>query len=481
MRAMPPMTAGSDKVVLVGLDFGSTTTSMLAMQAEVASNCATGRMELRNPQPLVRAEPIFTPVVDGRLDLAAIRRQISRWLAEGGIRHDRIFAGGAIVTGLAAQRDNAESLAALIVELLGDAVVATADDPRLEAWLAFMGGSAALSRAFPGQAFINLDIGGGTTNPAVGVGGNVSATGCYFVGARHFEFEPGGYCLRHVTRFGRAILDHLAIARREGDTLSAADVGAITDYFVGALVAMVEGDGSFFGNETGRLIAQRALEAAPDRPLTVTFSGGVGELVYAIANGAAAPPTTFYGDLGIDLALAILDNPRLARDVRCFVPEHRGRATVQGLTLNNTEISGNTLFLSDADALPLRDLPVVASLSSQSDPDALSGALQLAGRSQRGACIHLVWDDAHPGFEQVKGLGEAVSKALDDADLPDSASLVILTTANVGKALGNYATRWRTSARRLIVIDEIPVRDAQFVNLGRLQNGIVPVSFYGMV
>ena len=30
------------------------------------------------------------------------------------------------------------------------------------------------------------------------------------------------------------------------------------------------------------------------------------------------------------------------------------------------------------------------------------------------------------------------------------------------------------------MIDEIPVRDAQFVNVGRARDGVVPVSFYGL-
>ena len=177
-------------------------------------------------------------------------------------------------------------------------------------------------------------------------------------------------------------------------------------------------------------------------------------MIYAIAAGEPAPDTTHYGDLGIDLALAILGDERLARDVHRHVPEHRGRATVQGLTLNNTEVSGTTLFLNGDDALPLRDLPVVASVPARSEAAALADALMLAGRSQRGACLQLSWNGSHPSFEDVKRLGGAVSDALARAEMPGDASLVILTDANVGKALGNYATAWRSTGLRLIVIDE---------------------------
>lgn len=478
--ASPSANRSADAVVLVGLDFGSTTTSLLAVEAGIASHCATGRMALQNARLLARPEPVFTPFRGASLDLVALRATIEAWLTAAGIAREEVFAGGAIVTGLAAARDNADALARLVVELLGEAVVATADDPRLEAWLAFMGGSAALSRAHPQTPILNLDIGGGTTNPALGLGGQVMATGSYFIGARHLEFEPGSYRLRGLSRYGAAILDHLHIGSRAGAVLTTDDVARVTGFFLDGLKALVAGEDRFFAGEPARLIVQAPYVATDAPAAVVTFSGGVGELVYALAEGARFE-TTAYGDLGVDLARAILDDPRLNQDVRRWVPEHKGRATVQGLTLSHTEISGTTLFLSGDDALPLRDLPVVAVLAAPADLSAFSDALSLAGRSRRGACVHLNWDTPHPVFADVRRTGLALGEALAAADLPDGAPLVLLTNANAGKAIGNYATGWRSIARQLIVIDEIPERSAQFVNLGRLKNGVVPVSFYGMV
>lgn len=469
-----------DKVVLAGLDFGSTTSSMLVVEADLANNCATGRMEFSGARTVSRPEPIFTLFQNQTIDLSAIRAHVMRWLRECCITPDDIFAGGAIVTGLAAERDNAEGLAALIVELLGEAVIATADDPRLESWLAFMGGSAALSRTYPDRPVVNFDIGGGTTNPALGINGNVRATGCYFVGARHFEFTPGSYLLKRVSRCGSAMLQHLGYCPEIGSELAPSQVRGIVRYFVDALVAISEGDRDFFMSPLGRMIEQSPFENPLPALPTLTFSGGVGEMVYAIARGEDTPSTTYYGDLGVDLALAILDDERLSRSVHNYVPEHLGRATVQGLTLNNTEISGTTLFLAGQDTLPIRDLPIVATLSDTADVPTLRDALRLAGQSRRGACLQLICGDANPSFATVKSLGEAINTAMDQADLPVEASIVILTTANIGKALGNYATAWRTGSRKLVIIDEIPERSAQFVNLGRMRNGVVPVSFYGM-
>ena len=60
----------------------------------------------------------------------------------------------------------------------------------------------------------------------------------------------------------------------------------------------------------------------------VTFSGGVGELIYQQVAGEGLPTTTYFGDLGIDLARRIIASPLLAANLEQFVPENRGRATV---------------------------------------------------------------------------------------------------------------------------------------------------------
>src|SRR6476620_11025085 len=100
---------------------------------------------------------VFTPMLDGdRLDLTAVDRLLDGWLEAGRVQPSELFGGGALLTGLTAQKENAAALVALIRRRLGDALVATADDPCLESWLAFMGSCAELSRSHPDVAFLNL-------------------------------------------------------------------------------------------------------------------------------------------------------------------------------------------------------------------------------------------------------------------------------------------------------------------------------------
>lgn len=472
--------AAGDEVMLVGFDFGSTTSSAMAARARIALNCATGRQEFQSPRVVYRSEPVFTPFrAAGDIDIPHVARHMERWLAEGGIAPEAVFSGGAIVTGLASEQANAEALARLVEARLGDAIIATARDPALESWLAFMGACGGLSRACPERTILNLDIGGGTTNAALGRAGEVTATGCHFIGARHLRFAPGTYRLAFASPRARALLDHLGIAAAEGDALTPAEVAAVSSFLVRALEALAEGEAAFFRAAPARLLVDLPLVLPPGADAAVTFSGGVGELVYAARSGADLPPTTAFGDLGIDLARAILASPRLSRDLD-LVPEHGGRATVCGLTLHATEVSGATLHLSGTVALPLRALPILACLPPDAPPERLREAVALVARTTAGGCIRIGGGADLGTAAAVRTLGTQIAEALAAAPQDAARPLVLLLADNAAKAVGLYATDFGRAPTPLLVIDEVPDRPAQFVRIGKAHGGMVPISFFGL-
>src|SRR5205807_7337842 len=138
-------------------------------------------------------------------------------------------------TGLAARAATAAAAVGLVRRRLGDALVATADDPCLESWLAFLGSCAGLSRAQPDTPVLNLDVGGGTTNLALGKAGEVLRTGCLFVGARHIQVDPGTYRIVRLSRYAAALLDHLGIRKGIGACLSTAEVDAVLGFYLGLM------------------------------------------------------------------------------------------------------------------------------------------------------------------------------------------------------------------------------------------------------
>ena len=464
-------------IKLVGLDFGTTTSSALIVEARYGSDPLSRRSEIRELGEPYRSDMVFTPFLGERIDEARVSALLDGWLEAASACPSEIAGGGAIITGLCARRSNAVDLARLIRARIGDAVIATADDPCLESFLAFMGSAAALSRARPAEPILNLDIGGGTTNLALGRGGEVLHAGCLFVGARHVEVEPGSYRVKALSEQAQRLFAALGIAARPGSSLAPEAVSAVLDFQVELLEAAVTGRQEPFQSEIGRAhvdVPFRLPQAMA--PPSLTFSGGVGELLYALRKGHPPPEKTSFGDLGIDLATRILASPVLS--ARLLVPESTGRATSYGLLRHLTRLSGSTLYLPRPELLPLTDLPVFGRISSTSTDEEIHASLALVRRCTRGGCLAVSL--AGPGLTAVKELAGRLGQALRALDFPPSLPLVLLVPDNVGKALGGYVTGWGRLPVTLIVLDEVSPRGARFVQIGRMEERVVPVSFHGM-
>ncbi len=504
-------------VQLVGLDFGTTTSSAVVALAELLQNSVTGRMELGHVQERFRSPLIFTPWRGERLDVEAIEGAVKGWLQAGGVERAELFGGGALLTGLTAQAENAALLVDIVRRYLGDAFVATADDPCLESWLAFHGSCAALSRAQPHTPILNLDIGGGTTNAALGLAGDVLATGCLFVGARHVQVRPGTYEIVRLSSYARTLFEHLGIAKSSGAILTDREVAAILDMQMRWLEALATGQREPFAEplawiahgrragfptrqmdgfcEDGRVgkpalqsCAQSRLgklhEQAPLRwpaglpPPVVTISGGVGELVYARLRGEPWPTTTAFSDLGIDLAKCLFEASPWTEHFRTHVPASCGRATVYGLLRHSTQVSGSTVFLTESAHLPLSDLPILGRIGPASTDEHLQSLLEMAQRSKRGAALGV--DLGEVNADSLRQFAERLARRLETLRFSSSQPLVLFTTQNVGKILGQLITRWGRLPLRLLVVDEVDIRNAQYAHLGAARAQVIPVSVFGL-
>jgi ethanolamine utilization protein EutA len=259
---------------------------------------------------------------------------------------------------------------------------------------------------------------------------------------------------------------------------------AILDFYIGLLEAAVVGGRSPGPKNSARRHCQveftspaaDASATSAQRPI-VTLSGGVGELAYRCARGEPLPQTTAFGDLGIDLARRICASPILGRDLTTHVPAGLGRATVYGLAVHSTEISGATLFLPHPELLPLTDLPILGSFSVNSTAQDLEALVALAARATAGACLQVRGDLTETATG--KALGERLAAVLATPHFPAGTPLVLLVAGNIGKTLGQYATRWGRLPVALVVLDELPHRPAHFASIGRPCQNLIPVAFHG--
>lgn len=458
-------------VYLLGLDIGSTTTHLMIARASLLKNCVTGRMELSSPEIVFKSEPVFTPFDGNEIDLASLSKQILSWIEQSRQAPAQLSGGGAIVTGLASQKENAQKIKSLVKELVSKSIVATAEDPHLESWLAFKGNCQTLSVENPSTLYLNFDIGGGTTNIAIGCNGEVRSTGCLFIGARHFQFKTGTYLLTQLSKYGERLLTTLGIFKKAGDTLLPNEIQAIAKRYASDLENIVLGKTTkemeslydYFPSEQLRKSARDAV---------VTFSGGVGELLYRNSREGKVDSVSAYGDFGEALANAVFQSPLLSKDLKSTVPTHLGRATVFGMTLYQVEVSGSTTYLSHEELLPLEDIPIPVTLDLCASDSELLSKLEFLYSAGTKLGVYLVCkqENAREQFTRLASL----------IHFPKNATVVFFLENNLGKTLGNYLTQWGNSDLKCIVVDEIPLKTAQFASLGRMLQNSIPVSFYGM-
>ena len=199
---------------------------------------------------------------------------------------------------------------------------------------------------------INVDIGGGTSKIAVCADGQVDR--------------------RHRARCRRAagLLDEArrrSCALEEAGRRFGADLGldararrhAVTNEQAQALAARMA-DRLFEAMKGGspqrrrrRLVAARSADLARRGIATITFSGGVSEYIY----GGEAKA---FGDLGPLLAAEIRARVAALGADRWRESDDGIRATVIGASQYTMQVSGSTIFVSPLEALPLRNVPVIA-------------------------------------------------------------------------------------------------------------------------
>jgi ethanolamine utilization protein EutA len=256
---------------------------------------------------------------------------------------------------------------------------------------------------------------------------------------------------------GQKTLDGLGIRKTTGDELALAEVDAIVHTWVETLETMV----------------QHPSIPSSSSPLEVAFSGGVGELVYALRTGHSVPRQTHWGDLGLDLARAINASSRLTK--RLVVPETMGRATLYGLVEHQTQVSGTTVFLPHPEQLPLGDVPIVATLEDHMPEEMWQRAMEFVRASPQGAAIHVRGLGGEAA--RIRAEGKRLGRLLENH--PQDRPLVVLLEENAAKAVGGYATDWGRHSRPLVVLDELIPHAAKFAHIGRLYHGMVFISFHG--
>jgi ethanolamine utilization protein EutA (predicted chaperonin) len=471
----------SFQLTTVGIDIGSSTSHLVFSRLVLRrlGQYLSSRYVVVDRQVLYLSPILFTPYVADRIDTATLAEFIERSYDEAGIAAEEIDCGAVILTGEAVKRRNARPIAELFAAQAGKFVCASAG-PNLEGIMAANGSGAAFLSRNPVQTVLNVDIGGGTSKLALVRDGEVLATAAINVGGRLLAFDQEGRVTR-VEPAATFMAVELGINAAMGAVLTVRDRERIGAAFADVLLE------SIAGNE----LSTRARELLITTPLprtspidAITFSGGVGEYIYAREQRD-------FGDLSPFLAPPIIGRIEAGELPAPIVSvDECIRATVIGAAQFTVQASGDTIAISRPDVLPLRNLPVLyPRFDGELEPrvvevrDAIARSFDRADIEEgtQVVAISIRWRGS-PRYQALRNLAEGVRDALPrtvGAGLP-----VVLVFANdVGKAVGEILGRDLGVQGDLISIDGIALEEFDFIDIGEVLDAaaVVPVVVKSLI
>jgi ethanolamine utilization protein EutA len=461
----------SERITLtsVGIDVGSSTSHLIFSRLTLRRQgiALSSRFVVVNREIIHESPILLTPYVDKTtIDTAQLNDFIQEAYRNAGVTPSDIDTGAIIVTGEAAKKKNAEAIAALFAAQAGKFVCATAGH-NLEAILASYGSGAVHMTYHEGGDFtvMNVDLGGGTSKIAIVQAGKVIDTCAVEVGARLVAMDESGK-INRIEDTAFKIARMAGIDLRMGGTMSDEDKEKFTKALCDSLFAVLERGN--LSAEVQDLLLTPMLEFS-DPINAVMFSGGVSEYVYGYEKRNL-------GDLGFQLGRKVRErvNKLGGGDIPLRPADVRIRATVIGASQYTVQVSGNTIYLSHPELLPLRNLQVITPQFEQSESisagdvkASVERALQRgdAQEGDRAAALAIHWE-LGPSYPLIRTLAEGLVSAMKD-HVDQGQPLVLVFDADIAKLMGNIIERELIPGAGIISIDGIDLKDFDFVDIGQ--------------
>jgi ethanolamine utilization protein EutA len=465
------------RLTSVGVDIGSSTSHLVFSRLELTLEGSRYRVTKRDV--LNESQILLTPYVDDtRIDVEALETFINEQYKTAKIRREDVDTGALILTGVAVRRRNARAIAELFAQEAGKFVAVSAGDG-LEATMSAHGSGAVAHSEKIGGVVLNIDIGGGTSKFAICNNGKVQEVSAIDVGARLLAFDKDGAIVR-IEEAGRKHAGWAGFSVELGQKVPEANLRKMVAGMMDKLFAMLKPE-----SITEDIKALLRLQ-----PLTyqgeidcVMFSGGVSEFIYNRAK-------TSFGDLGPLIAEEV---HKRTGDLGLLVmePNARIRATVIGASQYTVQVSGNTVFIAPEDAVPVRNIAVVApelpldkdDFSKEAVRDAILTALRrldlLNGRQPAAVAFH--WDGSATFF-RLQAFCAGVVEGMKDI-LAKSHPLVLVNDGDIGGIIGLHFQEELKIQNPVISIDGIALNDFDFIDIGALipSSGSVPVVIKSLI
>jgi ethanolamine utilization protein EutA len=428
---------------------------------------------------LNESDILLTPYVDDtRIDVDGLEAFINEQYKKAKLNREEVDTGALILTGVAVRRRNARAIAELFAEEAGKFVAVSAGDG-LEATMAAHGSGAVAHSGKMGGVVLNIDIGGGTSKFAVCNNGKVQEVSAIDIGARLLAFGQDGAVVR-IEEAGRKHAASAGFSVALGDKISEANRRKMVSGMMDKLFALLKPES----------ITQDVTSLLRLPPLTyqgeidcVMFSGGVSEFIYNRAKNS-------FGDLGPLIADEV---HRRAASLGLLViePNARIRATVIGASQYTVQVSGNTILISPEEAVPVRNVAVIAPEFPLSEDDftqeavgaTLTNALRrldlLHGRQPVAVAFH--WNGSATFF-RLQAFCSGIADGLKDI-FSKGHPLVLVNDGDIGGIVGLHFREELQLEVPIISIDGIALNDFDYIDIGAFipSSGAVPVVIKSLI
>jgi ethanolamine utilization protein EutA len=464
-------------VLSVGVDIGSSTSHLVF--SRIVLERLDSRYVVTIRETFYQSDILLTPYsAEEEIDAAALGAFIERQYQDANVDPDEIDTGALILTGVAVRRRNARKIGELFARQAGKMVAVSAGDS-LETVMAAHGSGAAARSIRDNATVMNVDVGGGTSKIAICAGGRVTDLTALDVGARLFCLDPAGRIVR-IEEAGRRFGAELGISLELGAQLAPGAARALAARMADCLFEAMAGGSPAAGGRALLRLDPLSPRAAVEQ---LTFSGGVAEYIY----GREAQT---YGDLGALLAQEIRPRvegwgPKLERASEGI------RATVIGASQYTTQVSGSTIFVSPLEALPLRNVPVIApafaldgdEISSPAVAAEIQALLKRLDLGEAGTpvAVFVPWRGSAT-FQRLDAFCQGLTDGLA-AILADGHPLVLAGDGDVGGLMGIHLREEMQLDNAIVSVDGLELKEFDYIDIGTMlpNSGAVPVVIKSLI
>jgi ethanolamine utilization protein EutA len=467
----------------VGIDVGTATSQIIFSRLVLRrlSRELSSRFVVTERKTLYLSPVHFTPYAGGRerIDDQALGRLVDSAYQETGITAEQVDTGAIILTGEAIRRDNARAIADLFSAQRGNFVCASAGH-NFEALLSAHGSGAVALSAERQCRVLNIDIGGGTTKLAVAERGRVLSTAAFHVGGRLLAIDDAG-AISVLEPGGQFLARQVGLQWQIGDRVTAAQIERLADHMARAVLTLARDEKP--GPELERLWLTPALRGAKSYD-AIVFSGGVGEYVYG-------KEVNSFGDLGAPLGKALQGLINSGAFAWPVAPARECiRATVMGAAQHTIQVSGNTIYRSNEELLPRKNLQALRppiDLSDNLDPSAVAQVIenhfQAFDLKEGDAEVALVfrWDGS-PAASRIAAFCRGLMEGLP-ATVRNRRPIYLVFDHDLAGLVGTVLKNDFQLENDVLAIDGVTLHDFDFIDLGKAlePSGTVPVTIKSLV